>query len=420
MHSYVDIVVLNQFIYKIRGNAIHSLGINDNIIHEGLSLFAIPWEEIFVTTPVLSEEGQVIQTINNHHMYIRIINIPKEFKKDCYIITIFQVDKAKVENNLNGYSNFNQLDSKTSSKKMQKIMQIVDKIANVDSTVLLLGETGVGKTWLAKYIHQTSSRKKKPFISINCSTLPDSLIESELFGYEAGTFTGGNKKGKIGLLEAANNGIVFLDEIGELSLSVQSKLLEVLQDGTFRKVGGSNNIKVDIRIIAATNRDLSKMVENNTFREDLYYRLHVVPLIIPALRDRKEEIIFLAHEFLKTFNEKYARNMEFNHTIIDQLLTYSWPGNIRELENTIERYVVTQTFPDLLISEQANSPNITIHSEQAYSSLKEAKYEFEKQIIIKTYNELGTTYKTAERLGVNQSTIAKKLIQYRKESDIND
>lgn len=417
MHSYMEIIIIDQHIHKVRGNITHLLGIDKEMIYEGLSFFDIPWEEIVSSPPILTEEAQLIKSIKGNNLYIRITNIPKEIKDNSYIITIIQLDVEDVSaTNLKGISVPNQTNANRSSK-MQKIMQIIDKISNVDSTVLLLGETGVGKTWLAKYIHKNSSRNEEPFVSINCSTLPDSLIESELFGYEAGTFTGGNKKGKEGLLNTANNGIVFLDEIGELPLATQSKLLEVLQDGTFRKIGGSKNIKVNIRVIAATNRDLDKMVQEKEFREDLYYRLYVVPLVIPALRERLEEIPFLANEFLQIFNGRYQQAMEFNQTIMQELLTYSWPGNIRELENTIERYVVTQTFPNLLSTKKDEVSKQTSRRALGYPSLKEAKRKFEKQLITEAYEELGTTYKVAEALGVNQSTIAKKVKQYRKESE---
>lgn len=417
MNLFNEIIIVDQHIHKIRGNFMYTYGINEDSVYEGLNFLDIPWEEIVPVPPNLNEEVQLIKSIRDDDLYIHITNIPKDIKENCFIISIFQL------NTLNEYNYIKEisdpyLKDTNQSKKMQKTMQIIDKVSNVDSTILLLGETGVGKTRLAKYIHQNSSRKEESFVSINCSTLPDSLIESELFGYEAGTFTGGNRKGKTGLLEAANNGIVFLDEIGEISLDVQSKLLEFLQDGTFRKIGGSKNIKVNIRIIAATNRDLGNMVQEKTFREDLYYRLHVVPLVIPALRERLEEIPTLANKFLQTFNNKYQQTMEFNSVIMKKILTYSWPGNIRELENTIERYVVTQTFPDLLLStEKGEKLMHASHQIQKYPSLKEAKKEFEKQLVTKVYEELGTTYKVAEALGVNQSTIAKKLKQYRKESE---
>lgn len=417
MNLFNEIIIVDQHIHKIRGDFMYTYGINEDSVYEGLNFLDIPWEEIVPVPPNLNEEMQLIKSIRDDDLYIHITNIPKDIKENCFIISIFQVNTLNEYNYIKDISD-PYLKDTNQSKKMQKTMQIIDKVSNVDSTILLLGETGVGKTRLAKYIHQNSSRKEESFVSINCSTLPDSLIESELFGYEAGTFTGGNRKGKTGLLEAANNGIVFLDEIGEISLDVQSKLLEFLQDGTFRKIGGSKNIKVNIRIIAATNRDLGKMVQEKTFREDLYYRLHVVPLVIPALRERLEEIPTLANKFLQTFNNKYQQTMEFNSVIMKKILTYSWPGNIRELENTIERYVVTQTFPDLLLfTEKGEKLMHSSHQIQKYPSLKEAKREFEKQLVTKVYEELGTTYKVAEALGVNQSTIAKKLKQYRKESE---
>lgn len=221
------------------------------------------------------------------------------------------------------------------------IFDLADQISHLDTTVIIYGESGTGKEVLAKYIHANSFRKDQIFIPVNCACIPESLMESELFGYEKGSFTGADKNGKIGLFELANNGTIFLDEIGELPLSLQPKLLRVLEESEIRRIGGKDVIKLNIRIIAATNRNLLEMVEQGTFRSDLYYRLNIFPLHLPNLRRRPEDIEPLIRHFLKQYNQKYQKSA----VITDELLTfaksYDWPGNIRELKNIIHRYVIT-------------------------------------------------------------------------------
>ena len=418
--TYLSIFInKEQSIVNIQGDIFQVLGVDDNFIHEDIDLFNIAWQEIVVKPPKLSEGFQSIKMLTGDYLLFYIVNIPIFISEDYYTIVIHRTNKQLiVDEQLSSYDeSFQELPKR--SVKMQKIINIIQKISQVDSTVLLLGETGVGKTWLAKYIHDVSARKKAPFVSINCGTLPASLIESELFGYEPGTFTGGKSKGKKGLFEIADGGVVFLDEIAELPFSVQAKLLEVLQEHTFRKIGGSKNIKVDIRIIAATNADLQQMVKDKKFREDLYYRLNVVPLTIPSLRKRPEEIIPLANQFIDAFNTKYKQNTTLSSTMKEKFLTYHWPGNIRELENTIERIVVTQS-EEALEEKKHQSTNNSFGSDGVFPPLKEAKKEFEKRLILDAYKQFGTTYRVADALYVDQSTIAKKLKQYRDEGETDD
>lgn len=419
-NTYLSIFInKEQSIVDIQGDLVQVLGVNGTLIRKNIDLFDIPWQEFVVKAPKLSEGFQSLKMLTGDYLLFYIVNIPSFISEDYYTIVIHRTHKRLIEDEqLSSYGeSFQELPKR--SVKMQKIINIIQTISQVDSTVLLLGETGVGKTWLAKYIHDVSVRKKAPFVSINCGTLPASLIESELFGYEAGTFTGGKSKGKKGLFEIADGGVVFLDEIAELPFSVQAKLLEVLQEHTFRKIGGSKNIKVDIRIIAATNADLKQMVKEKKFREDLYYRLNVVPLTVPSLRKRPEEIIPLANQFVEKFNLKYNQNTILSPNMTEQFLTYHWPGNIRELENTIERIVVTQSEEALEEKKQQSSTEL-FRSNGSFPPLKEAKKEFEKRLILDAYKKFGTTYRTADALHVDQSTIAKKLKQYRIEGDSDD
>lgn len=226
------------------------------------------------------------------------------------------------------------------SRKMLQVLDIVKKATPTNATVLIYGESGTGKELIARAIHYNSPRKDKPFIAINCAAIPDTLIESELFGYEPGAFTGANTR-KIGLIESADKGTLFLDEIAEIPLSTQSKLLRVLQDKEVRKIGSKDTNKVDVRIIAATNKNLSEQVEKNKFREDLYYRLKVITVEIPPLRERKEDIPDLVHFFIEKYSKEFGKRVNgIEEKALEALLNYSWPGNIRELESVIERAII--------------------------------------------------------------------------------
>ena len=289
----------------------------------------------------------------------------------------------------------------------------------VDSTVLIVGESGVGKTLLAQKIHERSARKHEKLYKLNCGAIPESLIESELFGYEEGSFSGARKGGKKGILEQAHKGTLFLDEIGELPLHLQVKLLHILQDRTFQRIGGTRDIVVDVRIIAATNKDLGQMVKEKRFREDLYYRLHVLPIEIPPLRARKEDIYPLIIFFLNKFNQKYNSSYELDPRTISILLDYAWPGNIRELENVIERLIVTadsqvitpELLPTNLFTEQ-NSKQVK------EMSLKDCLEEREKEIILTMYAKYKSSYKVAEILKISQSSANRKIRKYLKVSQL--
>lgn len=306
------------------------------------------------------------------------------------------------------------------SKSMEELLEMLKRVATVDTTVLITGETGVGKEVIAKYIHNISNRNKGPFIKVNCGAIPENLIEAELFGYEKGAFTGARSEGKPGLIEVADGGTLFLDEIGEIPLSLQVKLLRVLQEKEFIKVGGVKNIKVDVRIIAATNKDLKKMVRNGEFREDLYYRLNVVPVTVPPLRERLVDIPILAHHFLVKYNEKYGYTKQLTKEVIDCFMRYSWPGNVRELENVIERLVVTSEGNQITKNDL---PNELYKEKEVNSSggvfvsrlmpLREATALIEYQLIEKALEEGGSTYRAAEILEVDQSTIVRKMKKYR-------
>lgn len=299
------------------------------------------------------------------------------------------------------------------SEKIDKVMKYIQKVANVSSTVLLTGESGVGKEVFARTIHEMGPRSTKPFIKVNCGAIPEALLESELFGYEKGAFTGANSNGKPGYFQMANKGILFLDEIGEMPLNLQVKLLRVLQEREIIRVGGTQVEEVDVQIITATNKNLEKMVEERTFREDLFYRLNVIPIHIPPLRERPEDIPLLSLHFLQKFNEKYERKHQLSQDALDVLESYSWPGNVRQLQNIIERIIVTAD--DDLIESDSITPLLskgkkdrTARRIHKIIPLKEATKALEEQLIKMAMEEYKTTSMAAKVLGVSQSTVSRK------------
>ena len=303
-------------------------------------------------------------------------------------------------------------------RNMIEILKLATKVSRVDTTVLILGETGVGKEGIAKYIHYNSFRKEEPFIIINCGAIPENLIESELFGYEGGAFTGANKGGKVGLFQLAHKGTIFLDEVGELPLEVQVKLLRVLQEQHIEKVGSMKSIEVDVRVLAATNRDLKELIQKKQFREDLYYRLSVFPIEIPPLRERKGDIIPLINYFTNTINEKYNFNCSFSEEAIDCLYSYEWKGNVRELRNVIERNIIINDkkligkkdlppYISALEKQQEFILSINNFSIKGYS-LKDIIQKIEREIIEDALARYGNVRMAAKALDIDPSTLIRK------------
>ncbi len=305
------------------------------------------------------------------------------------------------------------------SPAMQDLIKTAQKIARVDSTVLLTGESGVGKGVLARFVHDNSPRCNKPFITINCGAIPENLLESELFGYAGGAFTGALKEGKVGKLELAHGGTLFLDEIAELPLNLQVKLLHVLQEAVISRIGDAREIKLDLRIIAATNRVLEQEVAEGRFREDLYFRLNVIPLEIPPLRKRLEEIEPLARHFLDKFNRKYRKDKQFTSDALKALTAYHWPGNIRELENLVERmvivvdeaYIARRHLPDYILSAKQDAPPEG-QTTLPLQPLKKAREAVEQDLLRQALQHCRTTYEMARLLDVDQSTVVRKLKKY--------
>lgn len=300
------------------------------------------------------------------------------------------------------------------SAAMKEIKNQVKKASAVDSTVLITGESGTGKEVIARAIHAQSSRKDRPFIKIDCASLAESILESELFGHERGSFTGASQR-KQGRFELADRGTLFLDEIGNLSPQIQIKLLRVLQDRSFERVGGNKTIHVDVRIITATNIDLQKQVKEGKFREDLYYRLHIIPIDLPPLRERKSDIPLLIQFFTRKFANKLGRPYSFSNEALQLLKSYEWRGNIRELINVLERIFVLAK--DDIIGPDDLPPEIKKSNDfsglKKGRSLSEALDEVEKSLILKAFHETGgVKTKTAEKLGIKTSALYYKLEKY--------
>lgn len=299
--------------------------------------------------------------------------------------------------------------------QMIALMKTVEYVAGTDATVLITGESGVGKEVLTNEIYQRSGRKGKPFIRVNCASIPESLMESELFGYERGAFTGAVKS-KPGMFELANHGTLLLDEVGELPRALQPKLLRALQEREIIRVGGISTIPVDVRLIAATNQDLEAMVEGGTFRRDLYYRLILIPLHIPPLRERGDDIPLLAVHFLEKFNAKYGKKKELTDEAMQIMKEYPWPGNIREMENLLERLVIIGeehwlTAPRLMAILE-NGDGAALRLDPSGASLKDMVADYEKKLLKEALTRYGTTYKTAQALNTSQPTVARKAKLY--------
>lgn len=301
------------------------------------------------------------------------------------------------------------------SEAMQQAVNLAVTAAKYGSRVLIEGETGVGKEVIAKIIYRNSSRSKAPFIAVNCGAIPESLLESELFGYEKGAFTGANEKGRKGYFELANKGVLFLDEIGDISLNFQAKLLRVLQENEIMRVGGNKPIPVDVQIIAASNRNLEEKVRDGSFRADLFYRLNTFPITVPPLRERRRDIVPLVNLFAGTFNNKYNTCKEFSISSLNILQQYEWPGNVRELEHLVERLILTT--PEDIITDKhvkgilSGKPE-NLRSDSENITLKDAVEEAEKKLIKRYLKEYSDPSEIEKALDISRATLNRKIMKY--------
>jgi len=366
-------------------------------------------------SPIFDENGNLVRTIAIIRDVTELELMMKDILKGKFI-------SIKDKQNITVNKPIEEPLVLSNNEKMKNIFEKAKKIASVDSTVLLLGETGVGKDFIATYIYDMCNWKNKgKFVKINCGAIPEHLLESEFFGYEKGAFTGAYKEGKKGLFEEANGGMLFLDEIGDMPYALQVKLLSSINDKKFYKIGGTKPIELNARIIAATNTDLKKLVKEKQFRADLYYRLNVVEFIIPPLRRRKEDIIPLTQKFVQYLNSKYGKNCYFSTGCLENFLIQEWPGNIRELKNTIERIVImsehacidTDTLRKYLMFGETDTDILeTDFIFPDNKTLKEKLNNYEKELIEKTISISDSVKEAAEILGIDTSTLIRKKQKY--------
>lgn len=407
--------VIGRYITEIEPNAkiIEVLKSGEPVIDKTIYIKSLNITVVATIKPITRNE-RVVAAISTFQNITEVINLGNQLEKEKAINKRLKEEKISRINLPKAFESIIGV-----SEKLIKELTIAARVAVTDASVLITGESGTGKELVAKAIHQSSHRKDMPFVEINCSTIPENLIESELFGYEEGAFSGAKKGGKKGKIEIAHGGTLFLDELGEMPLTMQPKLLRFLQEGTFEKVGGEKTIRVDIRIIAATNKELQKMVEVGSFRKDLLYRMNIFTITLPPLRERKGDILPLIHCFLSHYNMKYNKKLSFSDKCIKLFFEYNWPGNVRELKNVVEHAVILASGNSIV---EANLPvylqNIKISQcpievSLPFKSLDEAIGELEKDYIIKALEQSKfNKTKAMELLGVSRRTFYNKLKTY--------
>ncbi len=403
----------------------------------GKTVFDIEQENIFqpsVCGVVLKENHRVIipQVINfNRETMVAGMPVVNENGQVFRVVTnaILNEDAKRIAEYFNHTEGENAIPADDQSEtaliaksaSMQDVLKLADRVKDIQSTVLLEGETGVGKSLLARHIHNSSDRRNKRMTEINCGAIPSALLESELSGYASGAFTGADKKGKAGLIEISEGGTILLDEISELPLNLQVKLLHFLQNKRITRVGGTEEINVDVRVIAATNKDLEDLVKSGTFREDLYYRLNVVPIVIPPLRERKEDIMPAVEYFVGKYTKLYGKTLSEKDMQEDRFLDKEWRGNMRELENYVERLVITEGAAgltgekaELKRAETEDTAERTEgkHHEKSRPRTKGKMKQMEREMILEAYEKYKSSYKVAEELGISQSTAYRKIKRY--------
>lgn len=367
--------------------------------------------------PIRNEQG-IIELIVTHSRGItEVVRTNSQLEEVQALLKRYtqEIMKLRYDNDLSTSENF----FIGKSPAYISLINMVDKIASTDTNVLITGETGVGKNVIASRIHQLSERNHEPFVEINCGAIPETLIESELFGYKKGAFSGANSGGKAGLIKMANKGTLFLDEIGELPIHLQAKLLQFIQHKKFIPIGGTVHETANVRIIAATNNDLLQQVQEGKFRSDLFYRLNVLPIKVPSVRERKMDIIDLLQFNLEKYNKKHKRHCRLSPDVIHHLKNYEWPGNIRELENLMERLVIIAAnndirlddLPSYLQTQKKSAFNLNKYENG--KSLPDILERIEREIIEEAYSEFKTTRKTAEELGITQSLLMRRLKKFK-------
>jgi len=403
--------IQGQSIDYLIEKGIYEHSIVEAVLSAGEPVTVIERDQFLITgSPVQNLDGEIENVVINIRDLTELNELREQLQQTKEISERYQDELTELRGRL-----LNQEGLIFNSAKMRELLQTAIRLARVDTTVLILGESGVGKEVFAKTIHNNSKRKDGPFITVNCGAIPENLLESEMFGYERGAFTGANREGKAGMFELANNGTLFLDEIGDLPMSFQVKLLRAIQEREVLRVGGSKPKPVNVRILAATNRNIEAMVKAGQFREDLYFRINVVPLYICPLRERQEDLIPLACSFKQKYEQKYGLHKKISPQAYDALLRYYWPGNVRELDNLMERLMVTTTEDEITVDQlpahvfenlEKQQPEVYV---KGIMPLKNAVMEVERQLISAAIRECGSANRAALALKVDQSTIVRKI-----------
>ncbi len=364
-------------------------------------------KHLMTGVPIFDEDGEIKNVVSYSQDINDFVELEKQYQRLQRQLTRYSSELIELRQKDMQFSGII-----AKSEKMKNVLRLVLKIAKTDINAIITGETGVGKNLIARLIHKESDRGKGPFIEINCGAIPEALLETELFGYETGAFTGANRKGKVGVIEMANKGTLFLDEIGDLPIGLQVKLLKVIQEKNIVKIGGTRPIKVDFRLVSATNQNIEKMVTEGTFRKDLYYRLNVVPIKISPIRNRQEDIPALISYFLSNLNKAYNKYVALSNATMKMLLSHDWPGNIRELKNIIERIVITG---DQNIIGEKNPIHVLDHAQSFFknvTSLTEAKERMEEHMVKTAYSKTRTSVGVGKYLGISQTSASRKIRKY--------
>ncbi len=366
-------------------------------------------------TPVFDDQGNIFRVVTTLRDMAELNRLRSNLEETRKTSQLYEKELYYLRTRLRSRQEGEEL-VVVRSKAFRQIVELAGQLGGIDSTILITGESGVGKEEVTRIIHYKGERKEEPFIAVNCGALPETLLESELFGYEKGSFTGAEKQGRPGFFEVAGRGTLFLDEISEISLNLQVKLLRALQEREFVRLGGRKPVRLDARIIAATNQDLAGMVKEGRFREDLYYRLNVVPIHVPPVRERRECILPLISHFLDSFNRKFDKKKIIDKQVLEILESYEWPGNIREIMNLVERMVVLSREDIIMmrdlpenIAAEIPGPRIRTISVRKIIPLKEARRMMDRQLIAAAYRKYGSTRKAAEVLEISQPSVVRKM-----------
>lgn len=419
MYNISDDYAVGKTVYQLEDEGYFKPSIVAMVINSGKNVTAEQITSkkrtlVVTATPVYDKSGSIMFIVSFSRDITEILQLQRKYSRMESKVKRYaeEIDRLRRESGALAGGAVGR------SAQMIKIFDTIKRIADFDANVLFLGPSGVGKTMLSRMVHENSCRKNGPFVEINCAAIPENLLESELFGYEKGSFTGASNSGKKGLIETADGGTLLLDEISEIPVNLQAKLLKTIQDKEITRIGGTKPVKVDFRLIAASNRDLEEYAERGLFRRDLYYRLNVINIDIPPLCERKEDILLLTDHFLNKYNEKYGMKKSFKPAAVKLLMDYSWPGNVRELANVIERAFMIST--DDIMGEDTLPAHVFRPREdvkgnigvETVTDLERAVEEFEGSIIRYAYEKYRTSVGVAGALNISQSTAYRKILKY--------